>query len=149
MTEPNDGHVTRFSFYKNNHGSRWSSWFKCQSWLFLTLTFKIEKNVLLFLFLWFFLNVKVRKSQLWHLNRLDYLESGSLEVGAFLGSQQYKGWNSGVFLITPKKKFTFQYIYSRYHSRFFVQVRHETTCASSGKKHFFTNSCHCRTYQNY
>ena len=37
----------------------------------------------------------------------------------------------------------------RYHSRFFVQVGHETTYASSGNKHFFTKSCHCQTYQNY
>ena len=28
-------------------------------------------------------------------------------------------------------------IHTRYHSRFFVQVGHETTCASSGKKTFF------------
>ena len=38
---------------------------------------------------------------------------------------------------------------SRYHSRFFAQVGHETTYASSGNKRFFTKSCHCLTYQNY
>ena len=35
----------------------------------------------------------------------------------------------------------------RYHSRFFVQVGHES--ASSGNKHFFIKSCHHQTYQNY
>ena len=34
---------------------------------------------------------------------------------------------------------------SRYHSRFFVQVEHETTYASSGNNIFFTKSCHCQT----
>ena len=33
--------------------------------------------------------------------------------------------------------------------RFFDQVGHETMYASSGNKHFFTNSCLCQTYQNY
>ena len=37
----------------------------------------------------------------------------------------------------------------RYHSRFFVQPGHETTCASSVNKHFFTISCQRQTYQNY
>ena len=32
---------------------------------------------------------------------------------------------------------------------FFIQVGHEATYASSGNKHFFTKSCHRRTYQNY
>ena len=36
-----------------------------------------------------------------------------------------------------------------YHSRFFVQVGHETTYASIDHKHFFTKSCHRQTYQNY
>ena len=36
----------------------------------------------------------------------------------------------------------------RYHQRFFDQVGHETKCATSGNKHFFTK-CHCQTYQNY
>ena len=42
-----------------------------------------------------------------------------------------------------------KYLPIRYHSRFFVQVGHETTFASSGNKHFFTTSCHCQTYKNY
>ena len=33
-------------------------------------------------------------------------------------------------------------MYNRYHSRFFVQLGHETTYAPSGNKHFFTKSCH-------
>ena len=37
----------------------------------------------------------------------------------------------------------------RYHSRFFVQVGHETTYASRECHHFFTISCHRQTYQNY
>ena len=40
-------------------------------------------------------------------------------------------------------------MFSRYHSRFFVQLWHETTYASSGNKYFFTKSCHRQTYQNY
>ena len=31
----------------------------------------------------------------------------------------------------------------------FVRVGHETTCASSVDKPFFTIACHCQTYQNY
>ena len=38
-------------------------------------------------------------------------------------------------------------MYIRYHSRFFVQLGHETTYAPSGNKHFFTKSCHRQTYQ--
>ena len=38
---------------------------------------------------------------------------------------------------------------NRVRPRFFDQVGHETTYASSGNKHFFTKSCHRRTYQNY
>ena len=41
------------------------------------------------------------------------------------------------------------FILIRYHSRFFVQVGHETTYANSGNKHFFAKSCHCQTFQNY
>ena len=37
----------------------------------------------------------------------------------------------------------------RVRPRFFDQVGHETMCASSGNKHFFTKSCHRQTYQNY
>ena len=37
----------------------------------------------------------------------------------------------------------------RVRPRCFDQVGHETMYASSGNKHFFTNSCHCQTYQNY
>ena len=40
-------------------------------------------------------------------------------------------------------------IYSRVLPRFFDQVRHKTMYASSGNKHFFTKSCHRKTYQNY
>ena len=40
-------------------------------------------------------------------------------------------------------------IQNRVRSRFFDQVGHETMYASSGNKHFFTNSCHHQTYQNY
>ena len=38
---------------------------------------------------------------------------------------------------------------TRVRPRFFDQVGHETIYASSGNKHFFTKSCHCKTYQNY
>ena len=41
------------------------------------------------------------------------------------------------------------YVYLRDSPRFFDQVGHETMCASSGYKHFFTKSCHHQTYQNY
>ena len=37
----------------------------------------------------------------------------------------------------------------RYHSRFVVQVGHETTYAAIGNYHFFTKTCHCQTYQNH
>ena len=37
----------------------------------------------------------------------------------------------------------------RYHSRFFVQVGHETTYAAIGNHHFFTKTCHRQPYQNY
>ena len=33
--------------------------------------------------------------------------------------------------------------------RFFDQVGHETSHASSGNNHFFCKSCHCQTYQNF
>ena len=36
-----------------------------------------------------------------------------------------------------------------YRYRFFGCVGHETTYASIGNKHFFTKSCHRKTYQNY
>ena len=39
--------------------------------------------------------------------------------------------------------------YNRYHSRFFVQVGHETTYAAMGNHHFFAIPCHRQTYQNY
>ena len=35
-----------------------------------------------------------------------------------------------------------KYILTRYHSRFFAQLGHETTYAPSGNKQFFTKSCH-------
>ena len=38
---------------------------------------------------------------------------------------------------------------NRVRPRFFDQVGHETMYASSGNKHFFTKSCHRKTYQNY
>ena len=41
------------------------------------------------------------------------------------------------------------HIDTRYRPRFFDQVRHQTTYASIGNKHFFTKSCHCQTQQNY
>ena len=41
------------------------------------------------------------------------------------------------------------YLFTRYHSRFFVQVGHETTYAAIGNHHFFTKTCHCQIYQNY
>ena len=37
----------------------------------------------------------------------------------------------------------------RVRPRFFEQVGHETMCAFSRNKHFFTKSCHHQTYQNY
>ena len=37
----------------------------------------------------------------------------------------------------------------RVRPRFFDQVGHETMYASGGTKHFFTESCHHQTYQNY
>ena len=40
-------------------------------------------------------------------------------------------------------------VLSRDRPRFFDQVRHQTTYAYIGNKHFFTKSCHCQTYQNY
>ena len=40
-------------------------------------------------------------------------------------------------------------IAGRYRLRFFDQVGNQTICASIGNKHFFTNSCHPQTYQNY
>ena len=38
---------------------------------------------------------------------------------------------------------------TRYRSRFFDQVGHQTTYASMGKMHFITKYCHHQTYQNY
>ena len=38
---------------------------------------------------------------------------------------------------------------NRVRPRFFDQVGHETTNASIGNKHFFTQSCHHQTYQTY
>ena len=37
----------------------------------------------------------------------------------------------------------------RYHSRFFVQVGHETIYAAIGDHHFFIKTCHRQTHQNY
>ena len=51
---------------------------------------------------------------------------------------------------TPSKTFvSWKGLESRYRQRFFVQVGHETTYASSEDKHFFTKQCHRQTYQNY
>ena len=36
---------------------------------------------------------------------------------------------------------------SRYHSRFFVRIGHETAYADIGNHHFFTKPCHRQTYQ--
>ena len=44
---------------------------------------------------------------------------------------------------------SFDPFHIRVRPRFFGQAGHETTYASSGNKHFFTNSCHRQTYQNY
>ena len=38
---------------------------------------------------------------------------------------------------------------NKYHSRFFVQVGHETTYAAIGNHHFFIKTCHRQTHQNY
>ena len=38
---------------------------------------------------------------------------------------------------------------TRVRPRFFDQVGHKTMYASSGKKYFFTKSCHRQTYENY
>ena len=43
----------------------------------------------------------------------------------------------------------YAYLLIRYRHKFFDQVGHETTNASSGNKHIFTNSCHRQIYQNY
>ena len=40
-------------------------------------------------------------------------------------------------------------LYNKDRSRFFDQVRHQTTNASVGNKHFFTKYWHHQTYQNY
>ena len=40
------------------------------------------------------------------------------------------------------------YLLIYYLSRFFDHWAHETMYAYIGKKHFFTKSCHCQTYQN-
>ena len=41
------------------------------------------------------------------------------------------------------------YLDTRYRPRFFDQIGHQTTSAYIENKHFFTKSCHRRTYQNY
>ena len=38
---------------------------------------------------------------------------------------------------------------NKYHSRFFIQVGHESNYASIGDTHFFNISCHHQTYQKY
>ena len=45
--------------------------------------------------------------------------------------------------------FHFLSTWIRYHSRFFVQVGHETMYAYSVNQNFFNISCHRQTYQNY
>ena len=42
-----------------------------------------------------------------------------------------------------------RHIRTRYHLRIFDQDGHQTTSAYIENKHFFTKSCHCKTYQNY
>ena len=57
---------------------------------------------------------------------------------------------NGIFFIDQSDVSMYvQCMYNRYHSRFFMQLGHETTYAPSGNKHFFTKSCHRQTYQNY
>ena len=50
---------------------------------------------------------------------------------------------------TRKKKCALELRRCRVRPRFFDQVKHETMYAPSGKKQFFTESCHPQTYQNY
>ena len=40
-------------------------------------------------------------------------------------------------------------MYDRVRPRFFDEVGHQTTNASSGNKYFFTKMCHRQIYQNY
>ena len=40
-------------------------------------------------------------------------------------------------------------LHNRVRPRFFDQIGHETMCAFSRNKHFFTKSCHRQTYQSY
>ena len=54
-----------------------------------------------------------------------------------------------VCLATENRDISFADLAIRFRPRFFDQVGHETMNASSGNKHFFTKSCHRKTYQNY
>ena len=52
-----------------------------------------------------------------------------------------------LLLLSPP--FFLSVVWIKVRPRFFDQVGHETMYAPSGNKHFFTKSCHPRTYQNY
>ena len=71
-----------------------------------------------------------------------HCNSPRVENSNYLGIQSFKD----VFCIATISGGQAQL---RYNSRFFVQVRHETTYAYSGNHHFFTISCHRQTYHNY
>ena len=50
----------------------------------------------------------------------------------------HQAWpHNDLILLKTSTAFT-PYLFIRYHSRFFVQVGHETKYASNGNKHFFT-----------
>ena len=59
----------------------------------------------------------------------------------FVGQNQFK------LVWTLKAKA--RELYVRVRPRFFDQVGHQTTNASSGNRYFFTKYCNRQTYQNY
>ena len=63
-----------------------------------------------------------------------------------IGISEFPSLGKGLFKNFVDKM---RWVSSRYHSRFFVLVGHETTYANIGNRHFFTETCHRQTYQNF
>ena len=69
-------------------------------------------------------------------------------TGADTSDQRHNNHRSGLIWVSRIPTYVV-YLHNRYRQRFFDCDGHETMYASSGKKHYFTKSCHQQIYQNY
>ena len=93
---------------------------------------------------WFFKNTQIVCHQNTNSFKLSIIKKW-VEVGLFV---LRKAVNMR-YLLLQSATFFRPDLVIRVRPRFFDQVGHEIMYASSGKKHFFTKSCHCQTYQNF